>query len=364
MLVNNKKKILIVSNMYPSAAYPHYGVFVQHTAEILLSEGNTVDVVSMAKQDSISKKVFSYVRFYISVIAKGLLGHYDVIYAHYASHTALPLLILEKLKKTRIVINVHGNDVVPECEKDAMYLPLVQKLLNCAEAVICPSDYFKEIVNREFGIQKKKILVYPSGGVDTELFRKIPREQAAQRLDLCEKNAYIGYVSRIEEKKGWDLFLLAAAKLREDHPEFRYIVVGDGDQATQFQELVASLNLSDVIIKFNLLPQSEISHIFNLLDVFVFPTYRASESLGLVGLEAMACEAVCVLPDRYGPASYGRDEENAYIFKAGNADSLYEAIKRALHGTNEEIRSNARKTALRYNHEHTDSILLDFFSDL
>lgn len=117
-MYSNKEKILIVSNMYPSAKYPHYGIFAQHTAEVLRSAGMTVDVVAMSKQDGVVKKLLAYLQFYSSVIGKGLTGGYRTVYAHYASHTALPLLILSKLKTVKIVVNVHGNDVVPECAKD------------------------------------------------------------------------------------------------------------------------------------------------------------------------------------------------------------------------------------------------------
>ena len=34
------KKILVISNMYPSKEYPHYGIFVKHTAKILHDAGN------------------------------------------------------------------------------------------------------------------------------------------------------------------------------------------------------------------------------------------------------------------------------------------------------------------------------------
>lgn len=363
-MYSDKEKILLVSNMYPSTKYPHYGIFVQHTAEVLRSAGMTVDVVAMRKQDGAVKKLLAYLQFYSSVIYRGLIGKYGTVYAHYASHTALPLLILSKLKTVKIVVNVHGNDVVSQCKKDEKFLFLVQKLLSKADAVICPSAYFQEIVEREFSVPKGNTLVYPSGGVNTDLFRKIPKSQAAQHFGLNETDQYIGYVSRIEEKKGWDIFLKMAAQLRQEYPGIKFLVVGDGDQAANFHQLAQSLGLTDAIIKFNLLSQQELAYIYNLLDVFVFPTYRKSESLGLVGLEAMACETVTVLPDSYGPASYGRDGENAFVFKAGDVHSLYDAVERALQGVHPDIRTGARKTALQYNPKHTDPVLINFFREL
>ena len=46
------EKILLISNMYPSKKYKHYGVFVQNTASILKNNGYQVDVSALKKKDS------------------------------------------------------------------------------------------------------------------------------------------------------------------------------------------------------------------------------------------------------------------------------------------------------------------------
>ena len=45
-------KILLISNMYPSKKYKHYGVFVQNTESILKNNGYQVDVSVLKKKDS------------------------------------------------------------------------------------------------------------------------------------------------------------------------------------------------------------------------------------------------------------------------------------------------------------------------
>ena len=43
------KKILVITNMYPSKKYPHYGIFIKNTVNLLKENGYKVDVVSTAK---------------------------------------------------------------------------------------------------------------------------------------------------------------------------------------------------------------------------------------------------------------------------------------------------------------------------
>ena len=102
------------------------------------------------------------------------------------------------------------------------------------------------------------------------------------------------------------------------------------------------------------------------MDVFVFPTYRKSESLGLVGLESMACKTITVLPNKYGPSSYAEDGENCICFESGNTKSLCNAIKKALALDDEtaaQMRIKARETAERYDSRNTGKILTDLFED-
>lgn len=359
-----KKRILVVSNMYPSKKHPHYGIFVKRTVEVLRGAGYTINVVSLKKRKHKMTKLLAYIGFYGLVVCKGLFGKYGCIYAHYASHTAVPLLIIRKIRKTPIVMNVHGNDVIPETEADEKYTNLVRNILNKSDLVIAPSEYFKNEVKLRFGVEETRIKIYPSGGVDTEKFHKIEKNIALNHMNMSDELKYIGYVSRIEEKKGWELFLTACCNIVKDYSDIRLIVVGDGQQIHEYSNLVKEIGLDEYISKYELLSQDELLYVYNLLDVFVFPTYRKSESLGLVGLEAMACETVAVLPDRYGPSSYAADGMNSYVFKTGDADSLEKAIRLALDCNNSSICKNARKTAFEYNHDNSDRIIIGLMNDV
>ena len=72
--------------------------------------------------------------------------------------------------------------------------------------------------------------------------------------------------------------------------------------------------------------QDELLDIYNSLEVFIFPTYRKSESLGLVGLEAMACERFLIASKNYGPTDYIIDNKNGFMFKPKNEIDLKNKI--------------------------------------
>ena len=128
IITNSRSRILVVTNMYPSSKHPHYGIFVKNSVEILKDEGFSISLVCKKKEEFILNKILAYIVFYVKSIHMGLFGKYDVIYVHYVSHCALPVLIVKFFRKgIHIVANVHGNDIVPETEKDKKYIRLSKK---------------------------------------------------------------------------------------------------------------------------------------------------------------------------------------------------------------------------------------------
>lgn len=324
-----KMKILLISNMYPSKDFPSYGVFVKNTEQILLDNGFSVDKAIMTKRTGKFGKLVGYASHYLKIIASGLTKKYDYLYVHYASHNALPLLILKKLnKRVKIVTNVHGSDVVPEVPSQEKFQPRVKELLHRSHKIITPSPYYKELVQDKYGVTTP-IYVFPSGGVNFKLFYSFStKEKAYKELNVSEKQRYIGCVSRIDVGKGWEFYLQAIAQLEAEHPtDYKYIYVGSGKDEPKFKQMVQELNLEDKIIHFPLLPQSSLAHVYNVIDAFVFPTIRKGESLGLVGLEAMACGAPVIGSRIGGLKDYIIDGKNGLFFEPGQAGELKEKLR-------------------------------------
>lgn len=359
-------KILLVSNMYPSKKYPHYGVFVENTEKVLRRLRDVkISKAVLHKRDGKLGKLLGYLLFYMKILILGILGNYDVIYGHFISHISLPLRLVKKCNpKVRLVLNAHGNDVIADSPRDDKFVALSRKLVPLAEYIIVPSDYFKQVMCRDFGVAQEQLLVYPSGGVDAQVFRPQEPRGLKEKYQLDPDKKYIGYISRIEVDKGWDTFLKAVAAL-SDREDLGFVVVGGGAQEAQFDEMAQQLGVAERLIRYPLLSQAQIAQIYNILDVFCFPTRRKSESLGLVGLEAIACGCLTVTSDAGGPASYMRDGVNGFVFRRDSETELTQKLLQALSLTPEEIASiqdGMEKTRQHYCADSVDKILLDFFS--
>ena len=366
-LTLEKKSILLVSNMYPSKKFKHYGSFVKNSYELLKDNGYIVDKVVMHKQTNKLMKLICYSKLHLTVILKTIFNNYDYIYVHYISHSTLGAIIAKKLCfNTKLVLNAHGNDVVMDVPSEIKNVKRSKKYIKEAYKIVVPSKYYAEVMENDYNVKKENIIIYPSGGVNTGRFIKKDRVEAKKEANLSTKYNYIGYISRLEKDKGWDVFLKAINRIKDDKDfkHFKYLVVGSGAEQDKFNDLVKELKLKDYLEVRNFVSPDELVNLYNSLDIFVFPTYRKSESLGLVGLEAMACETLVVASNNYGPTSYVVNKKNGLLFKPQDDKDLSEKIIELRNLNKEEEKkmlTKARETAVKYDSINTKDILINVF---
>lgn len=309
--------------MYPTDKAPGYGIFVKRVIDGLTIYDIEVEYAALIKGRgwNILSKIFKYMLFYWHIIV-GFFRKYDTIYIHYPN-MALPILLpLLKLKgKKKVIANLHGEDLfylgkgywVERLGKLNEYF-----LKKYANRIVVPSRFFKlEILNR--GIcDESKLIVSPSGGVDLNLF--YPMEKKANEK-IC-----LGFVGRIEHGKGWCEYL-ETLHLLEKELNFCGIIVGYGSLEDEMKLLIKRYALNDKVELVNGVPQSQLVSFYNRFDLLLFTT-QLPESLGLVGIEAMACGIPVLGTNIGGLTTYIRDEYNGFLVSKGDVDCICEKVKK------------------------------------
>lgn len=363
-------RVLLISNMYPNKENPQFGIFVKNCEEILLNNDIVVDKIVCTKKKSKISKILQYVIFYIKILFRLLTSNYSCIYVHYLSFSSLPIIVAKKLKKNiNIVSNVHGSDVIPENRKHAMLNNLSKKCAEISSKIIVPSNYYKNVIIERWKIKDEKIKVFPSGGINKDIFR--PKDNILKikdnfNLDLNYK--YIGFVSRLDKGKGWDILLDAINDMKDEEyiKNYKFIFVGNGKEEELFKEKVEELNIKEKIVHINFLEHSKLSDLYNSLDLFCFPTMRDSESLGLVGIEALACGIPVVASNFAGPTDYIINNYNGYLFKKGDYKDLSIKLKRYISLSKDEkvkMKSSAYESSMKYWSENVQKDLINIFNE-
>ena len=362
----DEKRILLISNMYPSKKNQGYGIFVKNTYDAL-NEKYIVNKITIGKHNNKLAKLFAYIYLHGRSFLQLLFVSYDFVYIHFVSHSSTGAFLAKPfVGKTKYVINVHGNDIVADTKEDEKNVVRAHKYLKKANQVIVPSEYYANVVINEYGVKKTDVTIYPSGGIDLDLFRNIDVNEAKEHFKLDKKVNYIGYISRLEKDKGYDTFVEAINVLSQDkkYDKYKFIIAGFGSEEPILNELIKKYKLKDRIVILDSFERDEIPYLYNALDIFVFPTRRKSESLGLVGLEAMACETLVISSDAKGPLSYVENKKNAFVFKQDDYNDLVNVIEKVVSLDKkdvEKIKKNAIKTVEEYDSKNMNSVLYKAF---
>jgi Glycosyltransferase len=125
------------------------------------------------------------------------------------------------------------------------------------------------------------------------------------------------------------------------------VLAGDGPYA---EALRAKLGNYGRVVFTGRLEQEELAALYSGADVFVFPS--ATDTFGLVVLEALACGLPAVVSDAGGPQEIVEDGISGFIARAGDPDDWEEKIGRivcmiaASPPAYRAFRERARKKAL------------------
>lgn len=342
--------------MYPGPDTPHLGRFVKNAGDSLNVNGHIIELCVLDKvATNTIEKLYNYVIFYLSIFIKVLLTRSDCLYLHYASHCYLPVKLGNLMRRTRIIVHVHGGDVKQLNGTSAFFFRIKKKIiygaLKNAVLVIFPSKSYLDFTSKEYDLDINKCAVSPSGGVDTKVFSYVKRD-----FDQPLKMLYAG---RLIKSKRVDLILQAIETLSPNlNAKIRLTIVGDGPELNALMKRAANLPNVDFLPAVG---HDYLAEIFQKHDVLIYPS--ESESLGLVPLEAMATGMIPLLSDIPSFNEFIVDKYNGLI--CYDCNDYKKRIEQILSTSTQnllEISHNAQQTVLKkYTKELAQKRLLEAF---
>ena len=315
-------KILMISNLYPSTKYPHYGSFVKNFEDSMVQKGCDLSTkVVLRKQETTLLKIYHYLIFYLRIIKNVLHKNYDFIYVHYINHTLLPFYFIKWNISKPLILNAHGSDIYHESSYSKLFWFFAKKVIKCADLIVVPSNYFKGVIQSELNISEDKFFISPSAGINANRFHNLKQEFHTNKYN-------IGYLGRIDSGKGYDTLLSALAILLQSKKLYKLKVVGNGNEIDRFWSIIKKLQLRNYIDYNDLIPQQDVPNFFKQIDLLIFPSRRKGESLGLVPIEALACGTPVVALKNGAVEDYINDGVNGFLYNKDDPSQLANSIQK------------------------------------
>ena len=162
--------------------------------------------------------------------------------------------------------------------------------------------------------------------VDTDRFRPDLEVAPARRwLGVGEDTKIVLCFGRLVERKGAHRLIKVMPEVRAAVPEARLVVAGTGPQLGRLRRMAEDLHVPVVFA--GRVPEELAASMYAAADVFALPVADQwfgleIEGLGVVLLEASACEVPCVTVHSGGTPEAVIDGETGYVVDAHNDKEL------------------------------------------
>lgn len=225
-------------------------------------------------------------------------GPYDIVHSHvhHASGLMLALAAWQGVPK-RIA---HSHTDSRRLERDASlprraYYRSAEALINkvATDGLAASRDAAASLFGERWERDPRWRVLY--GGIDLEPFtRPVDCNAVRARLGIPADAYVVGHVGRLEPVKNHAFLVDVFARIHQDVPEARLLLVGDGPLRPEIERKAEDLGIADAVIFAGV--QDNIPEILRgAMDVFAFPSLF--EGFGLAVVEAQAAGLPCVISD-------------------------------------------------------------------
>ena len=236
---------------------------------------------------------------------------------------AAPLaLMAQKLKKygiNRTIAITHGHEVW--WAKLPFFRRAMRSIGNGCDVVTYLGSYTRDAIEGALGEHPELVQIAP--GIALDVFTPGPKP-----VDLVERYRLksvptILCVGRLVKRKGQDKLIKALPKIKDEFPNVKLLLVGEGPLRKKLSKLVKKLRLEDNVIFTGRVSYEELPKYFRVGDIFAMPARTRNfglevEGLGIVYLEASATGLPVIVGSSGGAPDALIQGETGYVVDGRN----------------------------------------------
>lgn len=155
-------------------------------------------------------------------------------------------------------------------------------------------------------------------------------ENVRKEFNIPRDKKILGFIGRLSEQKGIVPFINEFAKNKKRFEDCKILLVGNGEQQEQVNDLISKLGINDMFILTGF--QEDIYKFYPLIDVLFLPSIY--EGLPMVLLEGMAFKKAVISMD-VGSINELVTNETGLLIQAGNYKEFIDKLEKIK--SNEDI---------------------------
>jgi glycosyltransferase involved in cell wall biosynthesis len=230
-------RVLVVTNLWPTAADPGYGAAIRAQMESLQTFGVNYNVVFVNGRES----RWNYVRGIFEVRRRLAHQRYDVVYAHFG----LSGWVARSQWKVPVVVKFMGDDVLGQFDWRGR-VTLMGRFYQISSILLARLIAGAIVMSREMKqkLRSKDAVIMPPG-VNFEVFKPLDREECRKTLGLDSGKKYVFFpYDPAVARKRFDLVQESVKLARAEVPELEILQVAGIAQ----QKLPVYYNAADMLV--------------------------------------------------------------------------------------------------------------------
>ncbi|HOW35596.1 MAG TPA: glycosyltransferase family 4 protein [Candidatus Omnitrophota bacterium] len=252
---------------------------------------------------------------------------YAIVHTHNSKAGILGRLAAKLCKVPVIIHTIHScefnySGVGPLAKR--FFIFLERWAAHWTDYFIAISPHIKSEFIRYRIAPSDKISVILSG-IEIEKFRiSVDRDEKRKELGIGPDRFIVGAVARMEEGKGYEYLLQAAAQILRERKDIVFLLIGDGPLKRKLEQKVKNDNIQSNVLFAGL--RLDVPELLKIMDVFCLPSLY--EGMGRVILEAQAAGKAVVAMEAGGIADIVNKNKTAILLMPKDVSALEGVILR------------------------------------
>ncbi|MGB5830507.1 MAG: glycosyltransferase, partial [Thiohalocapsa sp.] len=228
-------------------------------------------LINLRKHPTNWLKLPALVAAEILAVARRLqTGHYDLIHSHWILPQGFTAMLARRAKPVPHVLTVHGGDIFGlEGRSLAQFK---RAALHDADAVTVNSSVTEAAVKAVSGSMRGLVKIPMGVSVEPLDGRQTALAERLRQAHRGPEGPMLVFIGRVVEEKGIEDLLRATQLLAERAPGRRTLIVGEGQDRADMEQLARTLGIAEITHFAGWVDPADVPAYLHAADVFVGPS--------------------------------------------------------------------------------------------